>query len=80
MPSCMRAPPETVKPTTGRPSSVARSKARVIFSPTTEPIEPIMKSALMKNSTHAWPPTVPRPQMTASASWLVSRAASSFSA
>ena len=31
----MRAPPETVKPTTGRECSVAYSNRRVIFSPTT---------------------------------------------
>ena len=52
VPSCMRAPPETVKPTTGSPSSVARSKVRQIFSPTTEPIEPIMNSAFMKKTAH----------------------------
>ena len=62
VPSSMRAPPETVKPTTGRPSSVARSKVRQIFSPTTEPMEPIMKSAFMKKSAASWPPIVPRPQ------------------
>ena len=80
VPSCMRAPPETVNPTTGRPSSVARSKVRVIFSPTTEPIEPIMNSAFMKNRAQSWPPTLPRPQTTASFSWLFSRASASFSA
>ena len=43
MPSCIRAPPETVKPTTLRRYSVAYSNRRVIFSPTTVPMEPIMK-------------------------------------
>ena len=80
VPSCMRAPPETVKPTTGRPSSVARSKVRQIFSPTTEPIEPIMNSAFMKKRAQSWPPTLPRPQTTPSFSWLFSRASASFSA
>jgi hypothetical protein len=39
-PSCMRAPPEPVKITSGRPSFCASSAASAIFSPTTSPIEP----------------------------------------
>ena len=39
-PSCIRAPPEAVKRTTGNFSFVANSNKRVIFSPTTEPLKP----------------------------------------
>ena len=62
----MRAPPETVMPTTGSRSSIARSKVRQIFSPTTEPIEPIMKSPSMMKTAQGSPPMVARPQSTAS--------------
>ena len=75
----MRAPPETVKPTTGSSSSHARSNVRQTFSPTTEPIDPIMKSAFMTNSAQARPPMVALPHTTASASPVFARAASSFS-
>ena len=67
-PSCMRAPPETVKPTTGNPSSVARSNVRQIFSPTTEPIEPIIKLASIKKSAVSQPQILPLPHTTASRS------------
>ena len=43
MPSCIRAPPEALKMITGLPSFVANSMARVIFSPTTDPIDAIMQ-------------------------------------
>ena len=43
MPSCMRAPPEAWRSTTGSRCAAPRSKSRVIFSPTTEPIDPPMK-------------------------------------
>ena len=76
----MRAPPETVNPTTGSLSPAAFSNTRHIFSPTVEPMEPIMKSAFMKKSAHSMPPMRPRPQTTASFSPEDSRAASSFSA
>ena len=78
-PSCMRAPPETVKPTTGSLSSAAFSNTRQIFSPTTEPMDPIMKPASIKKSAHSLPPMRPRPQMTASFSPEVSCAEASFS-
>ncbi len=52
MPSCILAPPETVYPMTGRLCSVANSNRRVIFSPTTEPIEPIMKLDSITNRQH----------------------------
>ena len=74
----MRAPPDTVKPTTGRPASVAFSNTQQIFSPTTEPIDPIMKPASIKKSAHSRPPIRPRPQTTASFSREDSWAASSF--
>ena len=43
IPSCMRAPPEAVNNTTGNFSAVAYSNKRVIFSPTTVPIDAIIK-------------------------------------
>ena len=64
----MRAPPETVKPTTDNPSSVARSNAWQIFSPTTEPIEPIIKLASIKKSAVSQPQILPLPHTTASRS------------
>ena len=79
VPSCMRAPPLTVKPTTGSPSSAARSKQRAIFSPTTAPMEPIMKSPFITKRAQGIPSTVARPLTTASTSPLLARAASSFS-
>ena len=80
VPSCMRAPPDTVKPTTGSPASPAFSKHRAIFSPTTDPMEPIMKSPLMTNKAHGRPSIVAWPQTTASFSPLFSRYFSSFEA
>src|SRR5437667_384116 len=44
IPSCIRAPPEELKTMAGMRRSYARSKRRATFSPTTEPIEPPMKS------------------------------------
>ena len=44
IPSCMRAPPDACVRTTGSRSSVARSKSRAIFSPTTDPIDPPMNA------------------------------------
>jgi hypothetical protein len=46
-PSCMRAPPEAETITSGWRSSMARSMARVIFSPTTAPMLPPMKRGSM---------------------------------
>ncbi len=45
IPSCIRAPPEQVKSTTGSRSLVARSTASAIFSPTTWPMLPIRNLA-----------------------------------
>ena len=70
----MRAPPDTVKPTTGSPSVAARSKVREIFSPTTAPIEPIMKSPFMTKMAQSMPSMVARPHTTASASPVFVRA------
>ena len=66
MPSCILAPPEAVNATTGKPFSVAVSKARVIFSPTTLPIDAIMKWESMMISTVREPLMVHSPVMTAS--------------
>ena len=43
MPSCMRAPPLKMKPTTGRRFAAAYSKVCAIFSPTAWPMLPIWK-------------------------------------
>ena len=78
-PSCMRAPPETVKPTTGRPSARARSKQRVIFSPTALPMDPIMKAEFITKRAQRSPPMVACPHTTASRSREAASAAESFS-
>ncbi len=74
MPSCMRAPPAAVKPMTGRRCSVAYSNRRVIFSPTTVPMLPIMKCGSMQNTAHGSSSTRSVPQMTASFSRVASLA------
>ena len=45
--SCMRAPPEQLTISSGNFSSAAASMVRVIFSPTTLPIDPIMNVGSM---------------------------------
>ena len=79
MPSCMRAPPDRVKPITGRPSLAASSNRRVIFSPTATPMEPSMKPGSIAKTAASIPSTAPRPQMTPSFSPLSSAALASFS-
>ena len=59
-PSCMRAPPEAQNITAGTCRSSARSNARVIFSPTTEPIEPPMNSNTKNPSLDRRPVDRPR--------------------
>jgi len=67
-PSCMRAPPEHDTMMSGVCCCSARSAARVIFSPTTEPLLPPMKPYSMTANTTAMPPTVPSAVITASLS------------
>ena len=69
----MRAPPEAVKMSSGNPSAVARSIVRVIFSPTTEPIEPIMKVVSMMQSATSMFAIFALPQRTASSRSLFLR-------
>ncbi len=64
----MRAPPEAETTISGTLRSQARSAARVIFSPTTEPMEPPMKRYSMAASTTGIPSTVPCTTITASRS------------
>ena len=59
IPSCILAPPETQMPRTGSFFMVANSKSLVIFSPTTAPMEPIMKIGSMEKIAHSTPPMVP---------------------
>jgi len=71
----MRAPPDADTTTSERRSASARSAARVIFSPTTLPIEPPMNSKSMTTSSTGFPPIVALPAMAASFSPLFSCAA-----
>ena len=79
-PSCIRAPPEAVKPMTGRRWASANSNRRVIFSPTAEPMEAMIKLESMTNVAQDMPPMAAVPHRTASFSPVVLRAFSSFSA
>ena len=80
MPSCMRAPPEQVNSTTGRPFSVAYSNRRVSFSPTTEPIDAIMKWLSMTPIAVSTPPILHTPVLTASGMPTFSASTAVFSA
>ena len=77
IPSCILAPPETVQTTIGSRLSVAYSKARVIFSPVTVPMLPIMNSASMTQRTVLMPSMVHTPQRTDSFAFFL--ALTSFS-
>ena len=74
MPSCILAPPAAVKPITDRRCSVAYSNKRVIFSPTTVPMLPIIKCGSMQNTAQSSPITFAVPQTTASFSRVARRA------
>jgi hypothetical protein len=67
----MRAPPEQETISSGSFSSAASSIVRVIFSPTTLPIEPIMNVGSMTASAIGRPLMNPRPQTQASFSRLL---------
>ena len=73
IPSCILAPPEHVKMMIGNLICVARSTARVIFSPTTSPMLPIMKSAPMTAITTSFPKILPFPVPTASSRFVTER-------
>ncbi len=78
MPSCMRAPPEEVKMMTGSLFSAPTSMARMIFSPTTEPMLPPMKRKSMTARTTSCPLTLQSPVTTASLLPVLRAAASTF--
>ena len=78
-PSCMRAPPEAQKTTTGSFRSVARSNRRAIFSPTTEPMDAMRKCESMMPMATGRVAMVPKPVHTASESPVFSRSVASFS-
>ncbi len=65
-PSCIRAPPEAQNMIAGRRSATARSNWRVIFSPTTDPIEPPMNSNTKNPTSTGMPPMVAEPARYAS--------------
>src|SRR5687768_8351827 len=75
VPSCMRAPPEAETMTSGRRSARARSAIRVIFSPTTLPIEPPMNAKSIAAIAAGMSPMRANPVMTASRSPVFVRAA-----
>ena len=54
-PSIIRAPPDAETMTTGSRAAIARSIARVIFSPTTTPMLPPMKPYSIAATTHSMP-------------------------
>ena len=66
IPSCIRAPPEVETMISGSFFSIARSMAIVIFSPTTEPIEPPMNAYSIAQITTGMPSSFPSAQRTAS--------------
>jgi len=66
IPSCILAPPEVETISSGSFFSSARSAARVIFSPTTDPIEPPMNAYSMAQMTTLMPSSFPSAQRTAS--------------
>ena len=76
----MRAPPDAVKITTGRRSSVARSTSRATFSPTTEPIDPMKNWESMMPTATRKPAMRPSPVRTPSSRPVFSRWAASLSA
>ena len=78
IPSCIRAPPEAVKSTTGKFSTVAYSNKRVIFSPTTVPIEAMIKfESIIPRATFC-PLMLAVPVSTASSKPVFSRIVASF--
>ena len=79
MPSCMRAPEEAETMMTPRFSSIAVSMARVIFSPTTEPIEPAKNLKSITAIIAGWPPMLSFPETTASLSSVLLMRPSIFS-
>ena len=62
----MRAPPDAATVMAGAFRRPASSMRRVIFSPTTEPIEPAMKRESSTPSRTGWPSIVPVPTTAAS--------------
>ena len=58
-PSWMRAPPESLSPTTGHATFIAKSMTLVIFSPKTSPSEPPNTVKSCANTATVRPSTVP---------------------
>jgi uncharacterized protein len=61
VPSCMRVPPETGRPVTGRRSSIARSNAREILRAAAMPVVPARKPNSLATNAHGLPSIVARP-------------------
>ena len=66
IPSYIRAPPDAETMITGIFSSVAFSMARVIFSPTTDPMLAPRKLKSITASDTSWPSSLASPIITAS--------------
>ena len=66
IPSCILAPPEQQNRMTGSPCFVASSNERVIFSPTTYPMEAMRNLVSMAPITVRIPPMVASPMRIAS--------------
>ena len=79
IPSCILAPPDTVNIITGNFNSIALSIALVIFSPTTDPILPIMNLLSIIHTTTSIPAILPFPVVTASLKFVFSFICSIFS-
>ena len=75
----MRAPPDAVTETSGRPASAALSQARTNFSPTALPIDPPMNVKSITDSSQGWRSSVARPITIASPSPVASSASASRS-
>ena len=69
IPSCILAPPEQQNRMTGSPCFVASSNERVIFSPTTYPMEAMRNLVSMAPITVRIPPMVASPMRIASSRW-----------
>ncbi len=55
----MRAPPESLRPTTGQPTFMAKSMTLQIFSPNTSPSDPPNTVKSWANTATVRPSTVP---------------------
>ena len=79
MPSCMRAPPDAEKRTSGRLSAIACSHARAMRSPVPVPSDPPMNAKSITPSIASCPPILAVPITIDSVSPVLAIVASTFS-